>query len=227
DCVEQARAQGMMQPLEPVHIPYRFFRHRFRPFPSLLSENYSRTARGCPSEQPAERDPFSRCPGLFSGVKIPGTQDALHRKNLYAEGFDSAFGRWYITLLKLEPDKDRLRMDPDRGKEREMSLQAELLGGVAGAAAGLLIGWINMRITRRSMGRDSMSAVMGTNMIRMLINFALLLLIFLVRNVSPFGFTGTLLGAAAGLSVGNVLFIMKLRRDLSRDSQEKAEVSEQ
>lgn len=107
-----------------------------------------------------------------------------------------------------------------------MSLGAELLGGVIGAAAGFLVGWVNMHVTKRSMGRDSLNAVMAANMIRMLIDAALLLAIFLLRNVLPFGFTGTLIGAALGLTAGNLFFVMRLRRRLSDDTREQTEVSE-
>ena len=99
-----------------------------------------------------------------------------------------------------------------------MSLISELIGAVVGAAVGVAVGYGNMRITKRAMRRDAASAIMATNMIRMLINFAVLLVIFLLRKVSPLGFYGTLLGAAVGLSVGNVYFIMRLSRQWSEET---------
>ena len=97
-----------------------------------------------------------------------------------------------------------------------MSLGMEILGALVGAAVGVAVGYGNMRITKRSMRKDAASAIMATNMIRMLINFAVLLVIFLLRNVSPLGFVGTLLGAAVGLSIGNIYFIVRLSREWAR-----------
>lgn len=96
-----------------------------------------------------------------------------------------------------------------------MSLLPELIGAVVGAAVGLAVGYGNMRITKRAMRKDAATAIMATNMVRMLINFAVLLVIFLLRKVSPLGFYGTLLGAAVGLSIGNVYFIVRLSRSWS------------
>lgn len=96
-----------------------------------------------------------------------------------------------------------------------MSLISELIGAVVGAAVGVAVGYGNMRITKRAMRKDAASAVMATNMLRMLVNFAVLLVIFLLRKISPLGFYGTLLGAAVGLSVGNIYFIMRLSKSWS------------
>ena len=100
----------------------------------------------------------------------------------------------------------------------EMSLVPELLGAVVGVGVGLAVGYGNMRITKRAMKKNAASAIMGTNAIRMLVNFAVLLVVFLLRNISPLGFYGTLLGAAVGLSVGNVYFIMRLSRQWSEQT---------
>ena len=99
-----------------------------------------------------------------------------------------------------------------------MALGMELLGGVVGAALGVAVGYGNMRITKRALKKNAASAIMGTNAIRMLVNFAVLLVVFLLRNISPLGFYGTLLGAAVGLSVGNVYFIMRLSRQWSEQT---------
>ena len=104
-----------------------------------------------------------------------------------------------------------------------MAIGLELVGAVVGAAVGVAVGYGNMRITKRSMRKDAAGAIMATNMVRMLINFAVLLVIFLLRNISPLGFVGTLLGAAVGLSVGNIYFIVKLSRAWSEQTTAEAE----
>lgn len=108
-----------------------------------------------------------------------------------------------------------------------MALGMELLGGAIGAAVGLAVGYCNMRITKRSVQKHGPGGVMATNAVRMLINFLLLLVIWLVRNVSPLGFIGTLIGAAVGLSVGNMYFIVKLSRELSESYDAAAESAQE
>ena len=102
-----------------------------------------------------------------------------------------------------------------------MALGTELIGALVGAAVGVAVGYGNMRIT--NMRKDAATAIMATNMIRMLINFAVLLVIFLLRKVSPLGFVGTLLGAAVGLSVGNIYFIVRLSRQWSESALAESE----
>jgi arginine exporter protein ArgO len=104
-----------------------------------------------------------------------------------------------------------------------MALGTELIGALVGAAVGVAVGYGNMRITKRAMRKDAATAIMATNMIRMLINFAVLLVIFLLRKVSPLGFVGTLLGAAVGLSVGNIYFIVRLSRQWSESALAESE----
>ncbi len=106
-----------------------------------------------------------------------------------------------------------------------MALGTELIGALVGAAVGVAVGYGNMRITKRAMRKDAATAIMATNMIRMLINFAVLLVIFLLRKVSPLGFVGTLLGAAVGLSVGNIYFIVKLSRQWSEQTTAEADAT--
>ena len=94
-----------------------------------------------------------------------------------------------------------------------------LLGGLAGFVFGLVIGYCNMCITKHSMKKqdgNGVGAVMSTNMLRQLINLIALALVFLLRNVIPLPFYGTIIGTALGLSVGNVLFIWLLRKQMER-----------
>ena len=99
-----------------------------------------------------------------------------------------------------------------------MSLVPELIGGAVGAAVGLAVGYGNMLITKRAVQKQGTAGLIGMNTVRMLVNFLVMLVIFLLRNISPLGFYGTLLGAAVGLSVGNVYFIMRLSRQWSEQT---------
>ena len=108
-----------------------------------------------------------------------------------------------------------------------MSLVSELIGGAVGVAVGLAVGYGNMQITKRAVQKQGTAGVMGTNMIRMLVNFTVLLVIFLLRKVSPLGFYGTLLGTAIGLSVGNIYFIVRLSRQWSDQTLAEAETAQE
>lgn len=99
-----------------------------------------------------------------------------------------------------------------------------LLGGLAGFLLGLAVGYCNMCITKHSMKKqngDGVGAVMGTNVLRQFLNFAALAVVFLLRNIIPLPFYGTIIGTAFGLSVGNVLFIWLLTRQMERQKQQQ------
>lgn len=99
-------------------------------------------------------------------------------------------------------------------------MAAQVLGALIGAAFGVLIGYCNMRITKHSVKKkngDGVGGVMATNLIRQVINIAALALVFLLRNVLPLPFVGTIIGTALGLSGGNVLFIWLLTRQMARE----------
>lgn len=98
-----------------------------------------------------------------------------------------------------------------------------LLGGLAGFLLGLAVGYCNMCITKHSMKRQNnndIGTVMGTNVLRQLINFATLAIVFLLRNVIPLPFYGTIIGTALGLSAGNVFFIWLLTKQTEQQQQE-------
>jgi hypothetical protein len=108
-----------------------------------------------------------------------------------------------------------------------MSLVPELIGGVVGVAVGLAAGYGNMLITKRAVQKQGTAGLIGMNTVRMLVNFAVVLVIFLLRKVSPLGFYGTLLGAAVGLSVGNIFFIVRLSRQWSEQTIAEADAAQQ
>ncbi len=95
-----------------------------------------------------------------------------------------------------------------------------LLGGLAGLAFGLAVSYCNMLLTKRAVKKkdgSGVNAVMSTNVLRQLINIAALAVVFLLRNVVPLPFYGTIIGAAIGLSAGSVLFIWLLTKQMERD----------
>ena len=90
----------------------------------------------------------------------------------------------------------------------------------AGAVLGILAGYINMCITRAAVkrnGGDGLAAVAATNFARMVVNFAVLALIFFTRNMVPLNFYASLLSCGLVLSAANPLFVLRLTRQMQKE----------
>ena len=83
---------------------------------------------------------------------------------------------------------------------------AVLAGLVWGALAALLGGLV----TRRSLAKNSTSAVMVGNLLRTLIDFTALGVILLLRNTLPFDFNWAMIAAAVALSVGTIVISYRI-----------------
>ena len=96
---------------------------------------------------------------------------------------------------------------------------------LVGAVLGIIAGYINMCITRASVkrnGGDGLAAVAATNLARMVVNFAVLALIFFTRNAVPLNFYGTILSCALVLSAANPLFVLRLTKQMKKDMEAAA-----
>lgn len=103
-----------------------------------------------------------------------------------------------------------------------------VLGALIGMLFGFCAGHVNMRITKAAVkrnGGNGLAAIAATNMIRMLVNVAVLAVVFFTRNLVPLPFYATLLGAATGLAAGNVFFVWRLTKEMRRE-MESAQESE-
>lgn len=98
-----------------------------------------------------------------------------------------------------------------------MPMESYIIGGLIGAAIGLAVAGCGAWVTRRSLKKDKTAAVMGASFLRMLLDIATLLVLYLLRNVLPFPFYGVIIGAALGLSVGGILFAALAGRKLRRE----------
>lgn len=106
------------------------------------------------------------------------------------------------------------------------------LGIAVGAVLGILAGYLNMCITHAAVkrnGGDGLAAVTATNFARMVVNFAVLALIFFTRNMVPMNFYATLLSCALVLSAANPLFVLRLTRQMKKemDSAPKPEAADE
>ena len=81
-----------------------------------------------------------------------------------------------------------------------------ILGGVIGLLWGAFCGWINTRILKYGIEKNSNSAVMVANFVRMLVDIAALGSIFLLRKVLPFRYDAVMIGTAVALSVTSIVF---------------------
>ena len=83
---------------------------------------------------------------------------------------------------------------------------AILLGLVWGALTALLGGVV----TRRSLAKNSTSALMAGNLLRTLIDLASLGLVFLLRKLLPFDYTWMLIATAVALSIGTIVISYRI-----------------
>ena len=83
-----------------------------------------------------------------------------------------------------------------------MPVEMYLLSGGMGLVFGALVAWGNMRITRRSLRKNSTNAVMAASMLRMLMNIAALAGVYFTKKLLSLPFYGTNIGPALGPSAG-------------------------
>lgn len=77
---------------------------------------------------------------------------------------------------------------------------------------GLVIAYINMRISKKNLNAENMAAVMGVNMLRLLLDAAALAIVFFVCRALEASITSALIATALGLSVGGMLFLRSMVR---------------
>ena len=87
-----------------------------------------------------------------------------------------------------------------------------VIGAVMGLAWGALVAWINSRINKKALEKNSTNAMLGANMGRTLIDLVALGSVFLLRNVLPGNFEATIVGTAASLGLLTVYFAFRLSR---------------
>ena len=96
------------------------------------------------------------------------------------------------------------------GKER--MIMKYVIGAVIGLLWGALIAWLNSRINKKAIAKNSTRAMLTANFCRTLIDILALGIVFLLRNVLPFNFEATIAGTAASLGLLTVYFAYRLSR---------------
>ena len=87
-----------------------------------------------------------------------------------------------------------------------------VLAVLAGLVWGALAAVVNYFITKKSLEKNSNTAVMGSGILRTAIDVAALSAIFLARSILPFDFTYMLIAAAVAMSIGTIVFTFRLAK---------------
>ena len=85
-----------------------------------------------------------------------------------------------------------------------------LIGAVIGLLWGALIAWLNSRINKKAIEKNSTKAIMTANITRTVIDIAALGSV--LRNVLPGNFEATIVGTAASLGLLTVYFAYRLSK---------------
>ena len=91
-----------------------------------------------------------------------------------------------------------------------MTVLAAVCGVIWGMAAALLNFWIN----KKSIEKNSTAALTGASMLRLLVDFAALGLVFLLRKVLPFSFEVMLVATAIAMSLTTIFCAYRLSSQL-------------
>lgn len=102
----------------------------------------------------------------------------------------------------------------------------DILSVLGGAVLGAAVAYINMRISKANLNASNMAAVMGVNMLRLLLDAAALAICFFVCNTYDLPMTATLIAAAVGLSGGGMLFLKMMVNKTQPQSKDTADGGE-
>lgn len=102
----------------------------------------------------------------------------------------------------------------------------DILSVLGGAVLGAAVAYINMRISKANLNASNMAAVMGVNMLRLLLDAVALAVCFFVCKAYDLPMTATLIAAAVGLSGGGMLFLKMMVNKTQPQSKDTADGGE-
>lgn len=95
------------------------------------------------------------------------------------------------------------------------------------AAGGLLLGtavaYLNMRLSKRVLGKNDIAIVMGVNVLRLLFDAAALTIVFFVCKAAKLPLGITLISTAVGLTVLGMLFLELMTKKYEKENEESSE----
>ncbi len=87
-----------------------------------------------------------------------------------------------------------------------------VIGAVVGILWGAVVAFLNSRISKKAIEKNTAQAILAGNLSRSAIDIVALGAVFLLRNVLPFSFEATLIGTAASLGMLTVFFAYRLSK---------------
>ena len=95
-----------------------------------------------------------------------------------------------------------------------------VIGAVTGLLWGALVAWLNSRINKKAIEKNSTKAMLTASFLRTAIDVAALAAVFLLRNVLPGNFEATIVGTAASLGMLTVYFAYRLSKPEKKIAEE-------
>ena len=107
-----------------------------------------------------------------------------------------------------------------------METYVYILTAAGGFAIGTLMAYLNCLISKKTIGSNNMSAIMGANFARLGIDAVTLLAVFLVCRHFGFSVPVAILATALGLTVCGMLFLKRLTKIINVDNDDNQDGGE-
>ena len=92
---------------------------------------------------------------------------------------------------------------------------------ICGLFFGLLIGFVNVLISKKSLKSDNVGMLMGTNAVRMLLDIAAMAVGFFFSEKIGLLLVPVIISIAVGLSIGGMLFLkIMVNKNIHNDPKE-------
>lgn len=104
-----------------------------------------------------------------------------------------------------------------------METYVYILTAAGGLAFGTLMAYLNCLISKKTIGSNNMSAIMGANFARLGIDAVTLLAVFLICRWLSLPVGTAIVATALGLSVCGMLFLKKITKKLA-ENKDKPDV---
>lgn len=101
----------------------------------------------------------------------------------------------------------------------EIFSAVNILSALGGLVFGTAAAYLNMRISKKHIKDATMSSVMSGNMLRMLVDLLVLLVAYFVPEHFGLPSVVTLIAAAVGLSIGGLIFLLRLSKSIKSDER--------
>lgn len=102
----------------------------------------------------------------------------------------------------------------------------DILSVISAAALGLAVAYVNMCISKVNLNASNIAAVMGVNMLRLLLDAAALAACFFASKKYDLPMMATLIATAVGLSAGGMLFLKLMVKKTQPQSNDTADGGE-